>query len=134
MSPAATTYRRIVEDVLGREMTREVWTGNYTKVLPISLQPFDLSAVLPAVFYMFRYGKRRGRGNFAQTFGGAGGTVSDRRQLATIEKVADSLSRTDHFQGFSDEIGKAILGDMLLSFCLRMPNMRWEGVNSPFSV
>lgn len=118
MSPASTTYRRLVEDVLGREMTREVWTGNYAKVLPISLQPFDLSAVLPAVFYMFRYGKRRGRGNFAQAFGGVGNTVSDRRQHATIEKVADILEGTEHFDGFSGDIGKAILGDMLLSFCL----------------
>jgi hypothetical protein len=116
MSPAATTYRRIAEDVLGRDMTGEVWTGNYAKALPISLQPFDLSAVLPAVFYMFRFGKRRGRGNFAQTFGGTGGTVSDRRQLATIDKVADGLAKTNPFEGFSDEIGKAIMGDMLQQF------------------
>ena len=72
----------------------------------------------PPYFICSVTGKDEGRGNFAQTFGGAGGTVSDRRQPATIEKVADSLSKTDHFQGFSDEIGKAILGDMLLSFCL----------------
>ena len=118
MSVASTTYRRVVEDVLGRDMTREVWTGNYAKVLPVSLQPFDLSAVLPAVFYMFRFGKRRGRGNFAQTFGGDGGTVRERRRLATIEKVAETLSRDHHFEGFEEEIGKAIMGDMLLSFCL----------------
>jgi hypothetical protein len=99
-------------------MTREVWTGNYAKVLPVSLQPFEPSAVLPAVFYMFRFGKRRGRGNFAQTFGGDTGNIRDRRRLATIEKVAENLVRDHCFEGFEDEIGKAIMGDMLLSFCL----------------
>ncbi|MEK7994028.1 MAG: hypothetical protein AAB403_09520, partial [Planctomycetota bacterium] len=114
----STTYRRLVEDVLGRDMTRDVWTGNYSKALPISLQPFDLSAVLPAVFYMFRFGKRRGRGNFAQTFGGDTGTTPDRRRLATIEKVAESLVGGPGSKGFEEAIGKVIMGDMLLSFCL----------------
>lgn len=118
MSTASMTYRRMVEDVLGRDMTREIWTGNYHKAIPVSLQLFDLSAVLPAVFYMFRYGKRRGRGNFVKTFGGETGTTSRRRQPATIERVANTLSDTKHLQGFDGDIGKAILGDMLLSFCL----------------
>jgi hypothetical protein len=111
-------------------MTRDVWTGNYAKALPISLQPFDLSAVLPAVFYMFRFGKRRGRGNFAQTFGEGSGTTPDRRRLATIERVAENLVRNSCSKGFEDEIGKAIIGDMLLSFCLE--NAKRElGRNKP---
>ena len=56
--------RSLVEDVLSRDMTREIWSGNYEKALPISVQEFQLSAVLPAVFYMFRFGQRRGTGNF----------------------------------------------------------------------
>lgn len=118
MNGASTTHRRVVEDVLGRDMTKDVWTGNYAKALPVSLQPFELSAVLPAVFYMFRFGKRRGRGNFAQTFGGSAGTIRERRTLATIGKVAETLASNHYFEGFEDESGKAILGDMLLSFCL----------------
>src|SRR5580658_1576001 len=114
MKLGPTTYRRTVEDVLGRDMTREVWTGNCHKVFPVSLQPFDLMAVLPAVFYMFRFEQRRGRGTFAQTFGGDG---ADRR-LATVEKVSRSLAADGHSRGFEDEIGNAIMGDMLLSFCL----------------
>lgn len=130
MSPATGTYRRVVEDVLGRDMTREVWTGNYAKVFPVSLQPFDLSAVLPAVFYMFRFAKRRGRGNFVRIFGGDDGTTSRRRQLATISKVAATISESENVQGFNDEIGRAILGDMLLSFCLE--NAKRElGRNEP---
>jgi hypothetical protein len=49
---SAGTARAIVDDVLGRTMTREVWTGNYDKVLPLSVQDFDLTAVLPVVFYI----------------------------------------------------------------------------------
>ena len=46
----ATNARGIVEDVLSLGMAREIWTGNYDKALPISVQEFDLSAILPAVF------------------------------------------------------------------------------------
>ena len=64
------TARAIVDDVFGREATREIWSGNFTKVLPLSIQDFELRAILPAVFYMFRFGYRRGKGKFLETFGG----------------------------------------------------------------
>ncbi len=120
MSRAKTvgTGRAIVEDVLGRDMTREIWTGNYDKALPVSVQDFDLSAVLPAVFYMFRFGHRRGRGNFLQTFGSGTGTPRERRRAATIERVATKLTENNKFVGFDSEAERAILGDLLLCFCL----------------
>jgi len=60
-------------------MTREIWTGNYEKALPISVQDFDLSGILPAVLYMFRFGQRRGKGKFREVFGQDTGT--DRESL-----------------------------------------------------
>lgn len=114
----ATTPRAIVDDVLGRGMTREIWTGNYEKALPVSVQNFDLSAVLPAVFYMFRFGHRRGKGKFLETFGGDAGTPREPRRAATIERVAAKLAQTEAFEGFQDETTQAILGDLLLCFCL----------------
>jgi hypothetical protein len=78
-SRTVTTGRAIVEEVLGRDMTREIWSGNYEKALPVSVQDFDLSAVLPAVFYMFRFGYRRGRGKFLETFGSNTGRPKERR-------------------------------------------------------
>ena len=120
-SRTATTARSIVYDLLGRDMTREIWTGNYTKALPISVQRFELSAVLPAVFYMFRFGHRRGQGKFLDTFGGDLGTANNRdlKQAATIERVARKLTENhDKFQGFEGEVEQAIMGDLLLSFCL----------------
>ena len=113
-----TTARSIVDDVLGRGMTREIWTGNYEKALPVSVQDFDLSAVLPAVFYMFRFGHRRGKGKFLETFGSDAGTAKERRRAATIERVANKLAETESFEGFQDETVQAILGDSLLCFCL----------------
>src|SRR2546422_2159485 len=98
-SRTATTGRDIVEDVLGRDMTREIWTGNYEKALPVSVQDFDLSAVLPAVFYMFRFRHRRGKGNFVKTFGANIGTPRERRRAATIERIAGKLAETDKFGG-----------------------------------
>lgn len=112
------TARAIVDDVLGRQMTREIWSGNYDKVLPISVQDFDLSAVLPAVFFMFRFGHRRGRGKFVDTFGAESGTAKERRRAATIERVAFLLGTEQAFENFDGETEQAILGDLLLSFCL----------------
>jgi hypothetical protein len=99
-------------------MTREIWTGNYEKALPVSVQEFDLSAVLPAVFYMFRFGHRRGKGNFLNTFGATTGTPRERRQAATIERVVSKLVENNKFAGFDGAAERAILGDLLLCFCL----------------
>lgn len=120
MSAARThiTARSIVDDVLGRGMTREIWSGNYSKALPVSVQDFDLSAVLPAMFYMFRFGHRRGKGKFLETFGSDTGTAKERRRAATIERVANKLAETESLEGFQDETTRAILGDLLLCFCL----------------
>lgn len=112
------TARSIVNDVLGGSMTREIWTGNYDKALPISVQDFDLSAVLPAVFYMFRFGHRRGKGKFLEAFSGTAGTERERKRSATIERVASKLAENPLLDGFQDETTQAILGDLLLCFCL----------------
>ena len=69
----ATNARAIVQEVLPRRMANEIWSARYDKVLPISFNDFELSAVLPAVFYMFRFGQRRGRGKFLNTFAPNGG-------------------------------------------------------------
>jgi hypothetical protein len=111
------TARSIVDEILGRGMTKAIWTSNYDKVIPLSVQDFDLTAVLPAVFYMFRFGHRRGKGRFLDTFGGDG-TASDKKKAATIDKVASVLATKEYFSGFRSEVEKAILGDLLLSFCL----------------
>ena len=110
--------RRIVEDVLSPSVTREIWTANYHKALPISVQDFDLSAVLPAVFYMFRFGWRRGAGTFLRTFGPDTGTPSERKRKTTISLVATNLAETEHFVAFDSEVEEAILGDLLLCHCL----------------
>ena len=120
--PSGQTTRSIVDEVLGRGMTKAIWTGNYDKAMPISLHLFDLTAVLPAVFYMFRYGHRRGTGRFLPTFGGEAESKRQKKQLATIERVANVLSERDSFSGFDTEVKKAILGDLLLSFCLENAN------------
>ncbi len=116
MSHAA---RNLVNEVLSRKMTREVWADGYKKVLPVNVLHFDLSAVLPAVFYMFRFGHRRGRGRFLETYGPREGTLAQRRRKTTVEAVASALVQdANEFDGFADEVEKAILGDLLLCFCL----------------
>ncbi len=115
---SAKTARTIIDDVLGPAMTREIWTGNYEKALPVSVQYFDLSAVLPAVFYMFRFGHRRGKGRFLETYGSDTGTTKERRRAATVERVTNKLAKVEALEGFQDETTRAILGDLLLCFCL----------------
>ncbi len=117
MTPAATS-RKIVEDVLGRDMTREVWSGNYSRALPITIQDFDLAAVLPAIFYMFRYGYRRVKGKFLETYGSQEGTPKQIRESVTIDRVSGNLASKNQFDGFDKDVEQAILGDLLLCFCL----------------
>ena len=114
----ADKVRAVVEDVLSPAMTREIWSGDYDKVLPVTLQDYELSAVLPSVFYMFRFGERRGAGKFLDTFGVKEGTPTQRRKSATVERVAHRLATSDGFVGFDSESGRAILADLLLCFCL----------------
>ncbi len=114
----ADSARKLVEEVLSPGMTREIWSGNYDKVLPVSVQDFELSSILPAVFYMFRFGHRRGKGKFIETFGLREGSESEKRRSATVDRVAERLSSTVGLDGFNGEPEKAILGDLLLCFCL----------------
>ncbi|MCY3665162.1 MAG: hypothetical protein OXH81_05855 [Gemmatimonadetes bacterium] len=114
----ADNARKLVEDVLSLGMTREIWSGNYDKVLPVSVQNFELSSILPAVFYMFRFGQRRGKGKFLETFGLREGSESQKRRSATVDRVAGRLSSKMELDGFDGEPEKAILGDLLLCFCL----------------
>jgi len=113
-----TTPRAIVDELFGKQRCRELWTGNFEKALPLSVQEFDLTAILPAVFYMFRFGQRRGKGKFVETFGSHEGTEKEQKRSATIERVAEKLSENSRFQGFAGDIEQAILGDLLLCFCL----------------
>ena len=113
------SVRAAVEDVLSRDMTREIWSGNYDKALPFSLhQVFQLSAILPAVFYMFRFGQRRGAGSFLKTFAVPTGTPSQRRRSATVDRISETLAGAEELVGFDGATERAILGDLLLCFCL----------------
>ncbi len=118
----ADSPRKVVEDVLSGNMTRAIWSGNYDEALPVSLHRFDFSTVLPAVFYMFRFGHRRGSGQFLNIFGDSNGTPAQKRKSATIERVADKLATMDGLEGFGGEVEQAILGDLLLCFCLENTN------------
>ena len=119
MKSTATTARSIVDQLFGRDMTREIWTGNYDKVLPLSIQDFDLTAVLPAVFYMFRFGQRRGKGRFLETFASQEDVnARERKKSANIVRISERLAHSSAFAGFQEDVAKAILGDMLLCFCL----------------
>ena len=110
--------RKLVEEALSPRLTRQVWSGDYREVLPATLADYELSAVLPAVFYMFRFGERRGSGRFFDTFGKTGGSPAERRRSVTVQRVVARLNGSDGFVGFDHGAGKAILGDLLLCFCL----------------
>uniref|UniRef100_UPI0019545C80 hypothetical protein n=1 Tax=Enterobacter asburiae TaxID=61645 RepID=UPI0019545C80 len=68
----ASATRRVVEDVLGNYMTSQVWTSTYHPVLPFTPQDFSVGAILPMMLYLFRWGHRRGKGRFAETYGQGG--------------------------------------------------------------
>ena len=114
----ASSARAVVRNVLPRRMADDIWSGQYDKVLPITFNEFELSAVLPAMFYMFRFGQRRGRGKFLKTFAPEGGSIRERRRMTTVERVAENLTASPDLKGFDDTVEQAILGDLLLGFSL----------------
>ena len=114
----ATTARGIVEEVLSRDMAREIWSASYDKALPITINPFDLSAVLPAVFFMFRYGHRRGKGSSSRPLARKKELRRNAGRRRLLNESRTCSWRNHTFVGFKDEVAKAILGDLLLCFCL----------------
>ena len=119
-----SSARDIVRNILPRRMADEIWSARYDKALPISFNAFELSAILPAVLYMFRFGHRRGRGEFLKIFAPDSETLVEGRREATVERVAETLASESVFDGFDDMAERAILGDLLLCFCLE--NSRHE--------
>ena len=120
----ASDARKIVENVLSPNMARDIWSARYEYALPISSNAFELSAVLPAVLYMFRFGQRRGRGQFLDTIVPDGGTRPQRRRKATVERVGRMLASSPDLRGFEGEVEQAVLGDLLLCFCVENANRR----------
>ncbi|MGH9930154.1 MAG: hypothetical protein ACREA9_13155 [Pyrinomonadaceae bacterium] len=107
--------KKIVEEALSKKEQKDLWAAGYRPALPITPGYFSLGSVLPAVLYMMRWGYRRGSGKFSAIYG----------KEATISKVAEGLSAdTSCFDGFGDEVQQAILGDLLLAYCLE--NRRHE--------
>lgn len=110
--------RKIVEEVIGIRDTKELWGTGYWSALPITPQHFSLGSVLPAVFYMMRWGHRRGKGKFAEAFGKKSGSG----EVASVWNVATHLSEEETFDGFDGNVQKSILSDLLLAYCLENKN------------
>jgi hypothetical protein len=101
--------RQVVEEVLGKKDTKELWASGYRPALPVTPQDFTLGSVLPAVLYMMRWGQRRGKGKFFDQYG----------KQATVNEVANRLGeKAEIFRGFEGEAQQAILADLLLAYCL----------------
>ena len=111
-------FKTIVEGALNPDRARRLWTANYFAALPFTPQSFEIGSVLPAMLYMARWGHRRGKGKFAETFGRR--DASDKPIAPTLSDVTTGLlAKTgDEFAGFADECGRAMLGDFLLTYCL----------------
>ena len=105
----STSAKELIEEVFTKAVAVQMWTASTWLVLPLTPQGFAVGSVLPAVFYMCRRGCRRGKGRFQQTFS----PVESMR--ANIYSVSARLSQdTESFAGFSSDVTKDILGDLLL--------------------
>src|SRR3954464_8439372 len=96
--------KAIVAEVLSKRDAKELWGIGYRPALPVTPQDFSLGSVLPAILYMMRWGHRRGKGKFFETFG----------KEATVLDVARRLaSDQEHFTGFDAPAEQAALADLL---------------------
>nr|MBF2734478.1 hypothetical protein [Betaproteobacteria bacterium AqS2] len=110
--------QKIVSGSLTQTMFDAIWTNNYYKVFPVSMQDFDLSTMLPAIFYLFRYGERRGDSAFFKSFASDVKTARQNDGKTTIDRVGEVLAQKNDFEGIGGDPEKAIFGDLLLSSCL----------------
>lgn len=104
--------KSIVESVFSVPIAKRVWTANVDALLPVTPQNFAIGAVLPAVLYMFRWGHRRGRGQFQKVFG-------SETSKPTISEVTATLSKGHgEFVSFDSDVKRGIAGDLLLCYLL----------------
>lgn len=110
--------KTIVENVLNPTRAKELWTVNYLPALPFTPTQFEVGALLPAMLYMARWGHRRGKGRFMETFGQP--DAQGNPQSPRLVDVARGLLNRpgDEFYGFDGEQGQAMLADLLLAYCL----------------
>ena len=110
--------KTIVESVLSPARTKTLWTANYFLALPFTPQGFEIGGLLPAMLYMARRGHRRGKGHFAETFGRR--DEKNKAQPPNLNDVTSGLltKAAADIEGFSDDSGRAMLSDLLLTYCL----------------
>lgn len=110
--------KTIVEGVLTPARTKALWSANYFPALPFTPQDFEIGGLLPAMLYMARWGHRRGKGHFAETFGRK--DEKHKVQTPNLDEVTEGLliKASLDINGFSDESGRALLSDLLLTYCL----------------
>lgn len=114
--------KTIVESVLSPARTKTLWTANYVLALPFTPQGFEIGGLLPAMLYMARWGHRRGKGHFAETFGRRDekNDEKNKAQPPNLNDVTNGLlaKAAADIEGFSDDSGRAMLSDLLLTYCL----------------
>ncbi len=109
--------KELLGNVLGPARTGELWSVACGLALPLVPQDFAIGGVLPAVIYMRRWGRRRGKGSFEREFGNPDARRKAERS-ATITSVAEKLARTEQVCGFDEPVHQAILGDLILAYNL----------------
>lgn len=100
----------IFQNVLNQATWKSLKTSNYQRAIPFTPQDFSLGAILPAIIYMFRWGKKRGIGKFKKKF--------NNNNNPSIDVVSSILSKSNYFSNFNDKEKLSILGDLLLTFNL----------------
>jgi len=82
------------------------------ELLPVDFNAFNISMIWPTVLYLFRYGRRRGKGNWEATYAIEGcRSAPTPRQVST--RFRDRASEV--LQGFDSDAGRDILADWLAS-------------------
>ena len=117
-------------------MTREIWSGNYDKALPVSLHLFELiCGAAGCLLHVPLRPAQRHREFFEDLFGSGTGTPSQRRRSVTIETSLGETCRTrTSLRRFRRrELRKQSSVTCCSVFALKTPSTAWEETNR-FSV
>ncbi len=95
------------------------WTSATMPVYPAIPQNFAVGGILPAIFYLFRRGVRRGTGHFHKTYrSGSAVTISSILEVLACGVAEQANGQAARFVEFRDELRKEVLGDLLLAHTL----------------
>ncbi len=104
-------YKNLLHYAIRPAYVKDVWNAGFRPLFPFVIQEFPVRSLMPAVLYLMRWSKRRGKGEFFKKF------HDEQEKSPSANTIAKRIS-SNKIKGFDNKVKKDILGDALIAYCL----------------